>query len=229
LISWIRGELVDSWQYNNKCFILINCQGLGYEIQILDTTFVEITSNKIPEKDNVTLWIKHIKREESDLLFGFKSKSQKEFFIKILNIKGIGSQIGMALLNKFSINELTEAINNQDKKLISSIPGIGQKMTERIILELKSKKIAKTETKAEQKDNVLSSENSEIHKLLEDIEITLKSLNYSKNEIKKIFPALVKEIENEENQTKDKKNLSFENLLKYAMNCLDKKNSYLGS
>ena len=49
----------------------------------------------------------------------------------------------MALLNKFSINEITEAINNQDKKLISSIPGIGQKMTERIILELKSKRIAK--------------------------------------------------------------------------------------
>ena len=87
MISWIKGELVSTWQASNKYYVLINCQGLGYEIQILDTTFVEITSNQIPEKDNITLWIKHIKREESDLLFGFKSKSQKEFFIKILNIK----------------------------------------------------------------------------------------------------------------------------------------------
>ena len=149
MISWIRGELVDSWQYNNKCFILINCQGLGYEIQILDPTFVEITSNQIPEKDNVTLWIKHIKEKILTFIW-FQIQISKRIFIKILNIKGIGSQIGMALLNKFSINEITEAINKQDKKLISSIPGIGQKMTERIS-ELKVRKSKKQKLKLNKK------------------------------------------------------------------------------
>jgi len=102
--------LVELWQTNQKFFVLINCQGLGYEIQILETFFLKLKTNHISSK-NITLWIKHIKKEDSDLLFGFKSKDQKNFFIKILNIRGVGSQIGMGILNKFSINEVIKNID----------------------------------------------------------------------------------------------------------------------
>ena len=142
MISWIKGELVSSWQANNKFYILVNCQGLGYEIQTLESVIFDINANKISEKE-IILWLKHIKKEDSDMLFGFNSKEQRDFFIQILNIKGIGSQIGMSLLNKFSVNQLINAISNNDKKSISSVQGIGQKMTDRIILELKSKVITK--------------------------------------------------------------------------------------
>ena len=96
MISWIKGELVSSWQANNKFYILVNCQGLGYEIQTLESVILDI--NKITKKE-IILWLKHIKKEDSDMLFGFNSKEQRDFFIQILNIKGIGSQIGMSLLN----------------------------------------------------------------------------------------------------------------------------------
>ena len=138
MISWINGELVELWQINQKFFVLINCQGLGYEIQILETYFLKLKTNQINSK-NITLWVKHIKKEDSDLLFGFSSKDQKNFFIEILSIRGIGSQIGMGILNNFSISEIIVAIKTQNKKLISSVPGIGQKMSDRLILELKSK------------------------------------------------------------------------------------------
>ena len=138
MISWINGELVELWQTSQKFFVLINCQGLGYEVQILEPFFLKLKANQISKK-NITLWLKHIKKEDSDLLFGFISKDQKDFFIEILNIRGVGSQIGMGILNKFSISEVIKAINTQNKKLISSVPGIGQKMSERLILELKSK------------------------------------------------------------------------------------------
>jgi len=138
LINWINGELVESWQNNQKFFVLINCQGLGYEIQILESLFLKLKTNQFSNK-NITLWIKHIKKEDSDLLFGFTSKEQKNFFIEILSIRGIGSQIGMGILNKFSISEVIHAIKTQNKKLISSVPGIGQKMSDRLILELKNK------------------------------------------------------------------------------------------
>ena len=128
MISWINGDLVELWQINQKYFVLINCQGLGYEIQILESFFLKLKTNQISNK-NITLWIKHIKKEDSDLLFGFTSKDQKNFFIDILSIRGIGSQIGMGLLNKFSISEIINAINTQNKNLIGSVPGIGQKMT----------------------------------------------------------------------------------------------------
>ena len=138
MISWISGGLVESWQTNHKFYVLINCQGIGYEIQILESFFFELKSNQLSNR-NITLWLKHIKKEDSDLLFGFTSKNQKNFFNEILNIRGVGSQIGMGILNKFSINEIISAINTGNKKLISSVPGIGQKMTDRLILELKNK------------------------------------------------------------------------------------------
>jgi len=137
LISWINGELVESWQTNQKFFVLINCQGLGYEIQILESFFLKLKTNQLSTK-NITLWIKHIKKEDSDLLFGFTSRDQKNFFIEFLSIKGIGSQIGMGILNKFSISEVINAIKTQNKKLICTVPGVGQKMCDRLILELKN-------------------------------------------------------------------------------------------
>ena len=88
MISWINGELVESWQTNQKFFVLINCQGLGYEIQILESFFLKLKTNQISNK-KITLWLKHIKKEDSDLLFGFTSKEQKNFFIEILNIRGV--------------------------------------------------------------------------------------------------------------------------------------------
>ena len=221
MISWIKGELVSSWQANNKFYILINCQGLGYEIQTLESVIFDIDTNKISEKE-IILWLKHIKKEDSDMLFGFNSKEQRDFFIQILNIKGIGSQIGMSLLNKFSLNQLTTAITNNDKKSISSVQGIGQKMTERIILELKSKVITIQNNK-DNLDNNLLEDNKNLNSIFKDIDLTLQSLNYPKKEIKNLFPKLIDDIKNNSISTLEKESISFENLLKEAMNYLDQK------
>ena len=117
MISWINGDLVELWQTNQKFFILINCQGLGYEIQILESLFLKLKTNQISNK-NITLWIKHIKKEDSDLLFGFISKEQKNFFIEILSIRGVGSQIGMGILNKFSNDKLFSFLARRSTSLI---------------------------------------------------------------------------------------------------------------
>ena len=221
MISWINGELVELWQNSQKFFVLINCQGLGYEIQTLESVILDINTNKISEKE-IILWLKHIKKEDSDMLFGFKYKEQRDFFIQILNIKGIGSQIGMSLLNKFSLNQLITAISNNDKKSISSVQGIGQKMTERIILELKSKVITKQIEKENLNTNNFFEENKELDSIFKDIDLTLQSLNYPKKEIKNLFPKLINNIKNNKNSSLEKKSISFENLLKEAMNYLDK-------
>ena len=191
MISWIKGELVSSWQANNKFYILINCQGLGYEIQTLESVILDI--NKITKKE-IILWLKHIKKEDSDMLFGFNTKDQRDFFIQILNIKGIGSQIGMSLLNKFSLNQLITAISNNDKKSISTVQGIGQKMTERIILELKSKVINKEIEKENLNRNNFLEENKYLDSIFKDIDLTLQSLNYPKKEIKNLFPKLIHDL-----------------------------------
>jgi len=222
LISWISGELVDFWQANQKFFVLINCQGLGYEVQILELFFIKLKTDHISNK-KITLWIKHIKKEDTDLLFGFSSRDQKNFFIEIINIRGVGSQIGMGILNKFSINEVVYAINTQNKKLICSVPGIGQKMSDRLILELKSKFKNKIQVEEEAKAEFVIKDNK-MSKMVDDIQLTLESLNYTKSEIKKIIPIIIKETAG---ITKKENNISFENLLKLAMNYLDKNSSNL--
>ena len=223
MISWISGELVESWQTNQKFFVLLNCQGLGYEIQILESLFLKLKTNQISNK-NITLWIKHIKKEDSDLLFGFTSKEQKNFFIEILSIRGVGSQISMGILNKLSINEIINAIKTQNKKLICSVPGIGQKMGDRLILELKSKFKSEILLAKEQIKDELEIKDPEINKMIEDLQLTLQSLNYKNNEIKTILPIIIKKVDL---LAKKENNLSFENLLKLAMNYLDNNSSNL--
>ena len=223
MISWINGDLVELWQTNQKFFILINCQGLGYEIQILDSFFLKLKTKQISDK-NITLWIKHIKKEDSDLLFGFTSKDQKNFFIEILSIRGVGSQIGIGILNKFSISEVINAIKTQDKKLICSIPGIGQKMSDRLILELKSKFKSEIFSEEEKSKDGFVIKDPEIKKMIEDLQLTLQSLSYKNKEINTILPIIIKEVNL---HAKNKNNLSFENLLKLAMNYLEKGSSNL--
>ena len=225
MISWINGDLVDLWQTNQKFFVLINCQGLGYEIQILESFFLKLKKNQISNK-NITLWIKHIKKEDSDLLFGFTSKEQKNFFIEILSIRGVGSQIGIGILNKFSISEVINAIQTQNKKLICSVPGIGQKMSDRLILELKSKFKREILSEEEKSKDEFEIKDPEINKMIEDLQLTLQSLSYKNKEIKTILPIIIEEINLLGKKGSD---LSFENLLKSAMLYLDKESSNIAS
>ncbi len=225
MISWINGELVDLWQNNQKFFVLINSQGLGYEIQILESFFLKLKTNQISNK-NLTLWLKHIKKEDSDLLFGFTSKDQKNFFIEILSIRGVGSQIGMGILNKFSITEVINAIKTQNKKLICSVPGVGQKMSDRLILELKNKFTSELILEDKKGQDEFGIKNPENNQIIEDLQLTLQSLNYKNKEIKTILPILIKEVDL---LAKKENNLSFENLLKLAMNYLDKGSSNIAS
>ena len=225
MISWINGELVELWQTNQKFFVLINCQGLGYEIQILESFFLKLKTNQISNK-KITLWLKHIKKEDSDLLFGFTSKEQKNFFIEILSIRGVGSQIGIGILNKFSIGEVINAIKTQNKKLICSVPGIGQKMSDRLILELKNKFKSEIQFEEEKAKDEFEIKDPEINKMIEDLQLTLQSLNYKNKEIKTILPIIINEVDF---LAKKENNLSFENLLKLAMNYLDKESSNIAS
>ena len=189
----------------------------------MESLFLKLKTNKLPNL-NITLWVKHIKKEDSDLLFGFTSKDQKNFFTEILSIRGVGSQISMGILNKFSINEVINAIKTQNKKLICSVTGIGQKMSERLILELKSKFNSEITFEEDKGKDEFEINDPEINKMIEDLQLTLQSLNYKNKEIETILPIIIKEVDL---FAKKENNLSFENLLKLAMNFLDKNSSNL--
>jgi len=144
---------------------------------------------------SISFLLTYLKKEDSDLLFGFTSKEQKNFFIEILSIRGVGSQIGMGILNKFSIGEVINAIKTQNKKLISSVPGIGQKMSDRLILELKNKFKSEIQFEEEKAKEEFEIKDPETNKMIEDLQLTLQSLNYKNKEIKNILPIIINEVD----------------------------------
>ena len=218
MISWIRGQIIDTWIKTKKIYVLINCQGLGYEVQILESLKEDL------DKNTLTLWIHQIKREESDFLFGFKDKAKRDFFRELLQVKGIGPQIGMALLNKYDLNQIFKSVRDNNNELFNSIPGIGQKMTERLILELKNK-IAVTsksiEDFAKKPNNPVLKK--EIKDLIDDIDLALKSLSYSLKERKKAINLILNKV-NKANLSKQRAidSFSFEVLLKDSLEFLEK-------
>jgi len=219
LISWIKGEIISSWLQNQKFFLLISCQGVGYEIQTLNN--VETDSiEKI-----ITLWIEHIRREDSEYLFGFIQKEERDFFRDLLKVRGIGPQIGMSLLNKYSINEVKTSLIRQDKELISSVPGIGKKMTERIFLELKNKITVKEEgsnKKVTQKDK------EEISFIFRDVDIALRSLDYPIKDIKNTINFIKSDLSKKKSKELNLLKLNFENILKEAISILENNDSKFG-
>jgi len=217
LISWIKGEIIDTWTQSKKFYVLINCQGLGYEVQILEPLKEDF------DKNIVTFWLHQIKKEDSDLFFGFRDKEKRDFFRDLLQVKGIGPQIGMALLNKYELNQIFNSVINKDNSLFNSVPGIGQKMTERLFLELKNK-IKVTEQMEEDFNIQINHEiREEIKHLIDDLDLALKSLSYSSKERKKTLDYILNKID-KSNLSKQKllSSFSFEILLKESLDFLER-------
>ena len=218
MISWIRGEIIDTWIQTRKFYVLINCQGLGYEVQILEPIKKDL------DKNIITLWIHQIKREDSDYLFGFKDKAKRDFFRDLLQVKGIGPQIGMSLLNKHNLSQIFSSVRNKDKTLFNSVPGIGQKMTERLFLELNSKITFTSEIIKDSPEQPNNPElTKEIKNLIDDLDLALKSLNYSLKERKKVINYISTKL-NQPNESTEKTldNCTFEILLKESLDFLEK-------
>ena len=217
MISWIKGEIIDTWTQSKKFYVLINCQGLGYEVQILEPLKEDF------DKNIVTFWLHQIKKEDSDLFFGFRDKEKRDFFRDLLQVKGIGPQIGMALLNKYELNQIFNSVINKDKSLFNSVPGIGQKMTERLFLELKNK-IKVTAIMEEDFNKQINHEiRKEIKNLIDDLDLALKSLSYSSKERKKTLDFILNKID-KANLSKQKllSSFSFEILLKESLDFLER-------
>ena len=218
MISWIKGEIISTWLQNKKLFLLISCNWVGYEIQTLNN--VETDSNE----KIIILWVEHIRREDSDSLFGFVQKEERDFFRDLLKVRGIGPQIGMSLLNKYSINEVKTSLIKQNKDLISSVPGIGTKMTERIFLELKNK-ISVIEGSNK---NVLQNDKEQVTFIFRDIDIALRSLDYPIKDIKNTLNIIKNEFSKSKSTELNEQKINFENILKKAISILENNDSKFG-
>jgi Holliday junction DNA helicase RuvA len=129
MIGQLRGRLVQ--KKPNQ--ILVDVQGVGYELSIPLTSFYELPD----EGNEVTLKVHTHVREDALALFGFCTQRERDLFLKLIAISGIGPKLAVVILSGGKVEELAQAIADGNLSRLTSIPGIGRKTAERLVLELK--------------------------------------------------------------------------------------------
>jgi Holliday junction DNA helicase RuvA len=132
MISHINGKLVEK----NPTTLIIECNGLGYEVKISLNTFSAIGSDEA-----VKVYTQFIVREDAQLLYGFATKEEREMFIHLISVSGIGPNTAMIMLSSLVPEEIAHAIQVEDVRTIQSIKGIGVKTAQRVIVDLKDKMV----------------------------------------------------------------------------------------
>ena len=179
MISWLKGQIIKNWQISSKKGVVIDVGGVGYEVQILPNQIDKINTSKTSE-----LWIHQVNREDSTNLYGFCDDKQRDFFRVIIGISGIGPQIGMSLLQDLEVNQLVNAIEENDIKILSKSQGIGKRIAERLVVELKNKVHQFKDVKKEKIQKKHTDQSILLTKYIEEIKSTLNSLGYMDDEVK---------------------------------------------
>ncbi len=131
MIGRIAGTLIEK----NPPHLLVDCHGVGYEIDVPMSTFYNLPATG----EKVVLLTQQIVREDAHLLYGFGTAAERETFRQLIKISGIGARIALAVLSGMSVAELAQAVTLQEAGRLTRIPGIGKKTAERLLLELKGK------------------------------------------------------------------------------------------
>ena len=179
MISWLKGEKVHTWKISSRKGVVLNVGGVGYEIQLLPKQI-----DKAEVLNEFELWIHQIDREDGTSLYGFIEVNQRDLFREIISVNGIGPQIGMAMLEEFEVPQLVNAIENKESNLLTKTQGIGKRIAERLIVELRNKLQRFTDNDKTIHENTKDIEANQFSKYIDEIYLILNSLGYVDNEIK---------------------------------------------
>ena len=182
MYDYIKGKITNKTAVISGCFITLENNGLGYLLEVTSRDFNDFgteTENKI--------YTVLIHREDKMSLCGFKRREDRDIFNVLTSVSGVGVKMAMTLLSRFSAAELAGLVINGNYKELTLAKGVGPKLAQKIILELKDKLINYQKDFSE-KDFVekIRSENTN----LVDAQSVLLSFGYDKNEIKTAFGKL---------------------------------------
>ena len=129
------GRLAGLLAEKNPPQILIDCQGVGYEVWVPMSSFYQLPALG----ERLTLLTHFVVREDAQLLYGFVTEAERAAFRELIRVSGIGPRMALAVLSGMSVTELAQAVAAQDGARLTKVPGIGKKTAERLLLELKGR------------------------------------------------------------------------------------------
>lgn len=204
MYSFIKGILAEKTPMK----IVIDCNGLGYEIRIPLSTY-----EKLGKINEVVKLLVHLAVSEDDMrLYGFHAVEEKELFLLLISISGIGPKIALSVLSAMTVQSFVKSIRTENDSALTIVPGLGKKTAQRLILELKDKLTAL------QLASLPESSLDGIDKLVVEAETALITLGYKQPEIGYALDDILKD---------DKEITSSEQLIKKTIQSLYK-NRYTG-
>jgi Holliday junction DNA helicase RuvA len=182
MIAYLKGQII----LKEAAFLIVETGGVGYRVAVTAETL-----STIGTETTCQLWIHHVIREDSSDLYGFIDRESLDFFELLITISGIGPKTALGVLNASSIDNLKTAVSTGETSYLTKISGIGKKLAEKIVFELKEK-IGPAEegsqSKAMQGDA--------------DVLAALMSLGYGEREGREAIKKLPKDIEGTSNRVK---------------------------
>lgn len=181
MYDYIKGEIVEI----SPTEVILECNGIGYSIMISLQTY-----DALKERDEAKVYIYHHIREDEEQFYGFATKNERELFKLLISVSGVGVGSARMMLSSLTDEEIRNAILSEDVRTIKSIKGIGMKTAQRLILDLKDKivKGAGVETA----EITVPTKNHNI----DEATTALLNLGFSKVNINKILPEILKESPN---------------------------------
>jgi Holliday junction DNA helicase RuvA len=172
MISSLRGRLAAK----QAPHIVIECQGIGYEVETPMSTFLDLPAIG----KELFIHTHMLVREDAQLLYGFASEAERALFRTVLKISGVGAKMGLAILSAMSEADFQRSVEYEDTATLMKIPGVGKKTAERLIIEMRDK--FKTSSGAPGPSKVAAPANPKSEAV-----DALVSLGYKVNEVNKLI------------------------------------------
>lgn len=131
MIGSLRGKLTSKQAPQ----IIIECHGVGYEVETPMSTFLDLPSIG----DDLFLFTHLLVREDAQTLYGFSTENERSLFRSLLRISGVGAKMGLAILSAMSVADFQRCVEYEDAATLVKIPGVGKKTAERLIIELRDR------------------------------------------------------------------------------------------
>ncbi|PTX44447.1 Holliday junction DNA helicase subunit RuvA [Christiangramia gaetbulicola] len=176
MIHHLKGQLIEK----NPTYVVIECNGIGYTVNISLHTF-----SLIPESEAISLFTYLQVKEDSHTLYGFVEKSEREIFKLLISVSGVGTSTARMMLSSLQPREVIDAIASGDVPTIQSVKGIGAKTAQRVILDLKDKVL-----KVLGDDEVFISQNNTNK---EEALSALEILGYNRRQAGKVVEKILKD------------------------------------
>jgi holliday junction DNA helicase RuvA len=187
MIAYLSGKLLEK----QATSVIVDVGGVGYEVTIPLSTFYELGE----EGSDVSLRIYTHVREDALQLFGFKTERERQLYLKLISVQGIGAKSGIGMLSGMSADEIVTAIRTDNLARLTSIPGVGKKTAERLVIELRDKLSEFTSQSAAERAaaGAVSQTQAPADAVMDDALSALINLGYQRNAAEKALNQAMKE------------------------------------